>query len=243
LGFADAEKVLLLMPGSRPSELKQHTFLMLNAALLVARELLTKGVLGPGEKLKVLMPIPQTAFFAETQDRVIHWEKEWGAESPLEVSLSQGNSHDCMVAADFGMIKSGTSTLEAGVLGCPHSIVYRPGWLSTWIFRQFIRYRGAVGLVNLVAGGLGQPRESFLLKEILLDDATPENLAADAVSFFMDPSRRELLKQGLMRLKARIMSGDGLPSQRQMGPSQVAAGEILRLVADLNNKNRKETSS
>jgi lipid-A-disaccharide synthase len=230
----NSEKVLVIMPGSRPAELKQHFDLMLQSAWITATELERAKGIGLGEKLKVLLPIPWTASLATMHLALDQWIQSFkirgvDPQQRIDIHLSQGDAHICLIAADVGIIKSGTSTLEAGVLGCPHSIVYKPGRLTTWIYRNLVRYRGAVGLVNLVAGGLGQKKEDFLLREILLDEATPETIAQETVSLFLDNFRRDQIQVGLAQLRKTIL-GQEHDRGVQLQPSRAAADEILQWV-------------
>ncbi|MCM2322268.1 MAG: lipid-A-disaccharide synthase [Oligoflexia bacterium] len=219
LGLDGGRRVLVAMPGSRPSELKRHVELFLDSAARTAREL--------GEKLLVLMPLPAMGDTLSLQQRVLAWGARAGvAAESLEVRVSQGNAHECLIAADAGLIKSGTSTLEAGVLGCPHAVVYRTSFLTGLLFRLLVRYRGPVGLVNLVACGT-EPREHYLMREIVLGAATPGAIAAELGSLLTDSRRREELAGGMKRLRARL-----LPPEAGQGPSALAAQEILAVVRE-----------
>lgn len=72
-------------------------------------------------------------------------------------------------ACDFSWVKSGTSTLEAAILGSPMLIVYRVNAL-TWLIGKQVFTIGYVGLPNIVAGGR-------IVPELLQDEFTPRNLA------------------------------------------------------------------
>lgn len=228
-----SENVLLVMPGSRPAELKQHFDLMLDAALLTAQELEKQHFLISGKKLQLLLPVPLTVSLDQMQlslDRWIQQKKALGLDPQkwLQIRISQNDSHVCMVAADVGIVKSGTSTLEAGVLGCSHTVVYKPGRISSWIYQNLIRYEGAVGLVNLVAGGLSQKKEQFLLREILLDEATSKAIAQETTSLFLDSEKRGRIEQGLLRLRSQVLGVT--ESGSALKPSQAAAEEIISCV-------------
>lgn len=229
LGLRSGDKVLVAMPGSRPSELNRHTELMLDASVRVAAELRRRGELRAAEPLIVLMPVPVTAGLEAMQERVRSWLSRMGGLGPapfiLDVRVTQGNSAECLIAADAGLIKSGTSTLEAALLGCPHAIVYRTHWLTSIIYRAFVRYRGPVGLTNLVAAGPGaRGKDQYLAPEILLDEATPEALSREAVDLLLNASRRERVLKGLREVRSRLLKGSHAAS-----PSAHAAEEVLQL--------------
>jgi lipid-A-disaccharide synthase len=193
---------------------------MLGAALLASQRIQNVQ----GEKLVALLPLPQTSEISLIGKRINDWKvRNPDHASSLDLRLSQGNAHECMVAADAGLIKSGTSTLEAGVLGCVHSIIYRTNKLTHFIFDHLIRYRGPVGLVNLVAGWTeGKP---LLIREILHHHQTEEELSEELLSIYQDQARRARIQEGLARVRQAVVGeNDG------KSPSEVAAREIIEWV-------------
>jgi lipid-A-disaccharide synthase len=226
LGIAAGASVLVVMPGSRPSELKMHLEVMLDAANRAAAILRSSGKLGAQERLVTLLPFPVTSDLAPLQERVEQWLRLASGGNPsfiLDVRVSQGNADLCMVAADAGLIKSGTSTLEAALLGCPHVIVYRTGRVSAWLYKSVVRYKGPVGLSNLVAAATkGEP---LLVREILLTDVTVKALCDEVVELFSDAAKREGLKAGFAKIRALMIGADG-----EKGPSHRAALEILDVI-------------
>lgn len=182
------ERVLLMMPGSRESELNIHVPLLLSAAEHAARRL--------GQELKILLPFPEALRSQPWVDRSL---KNIHTLYPhLKIRVSWGDSHFCMVAADAGLIKSGTSTLEAALLGCPHAVVYKPGKITEWIFKYLIRYRGPVGLVNLALGW--KEGEPYRAREWLCERATVENLSEEIYVLLTDPVQRAQLKKSFLPL-------------------------------------------
>ena len=239
LQLSAAGPVLVLMPGSRPSELKRHLLLMLDAALQAAEELKKRSghqMAGEGfpaqvthafEKLTVLIPFPVTTEHSVWNRRIQEWTQSLAQRaSLLDIRITQGNAHECLVAADAGLIKSGTSTLEAALLGCPHAVVYKPSAVSAWIFRHLVRYRGPVGLVNLVANwrDLDGGKQDFLAPEILCEDVTVPALKAAILDLFLNLDSRTKMQRGFEKLRREMLEGskDGNPSQR-------AAQEVLRI--------------
>jgi lipid-A-disaccharide synthase len=222
LGIGEGERALVLMVGSRPSEFKRHIGLMLEGAVRAAARLRAKGLLGMTERLRVLMPLPLTADLTALSAAVGARIGATGADAILDVRVSTGDADACLVAADAGLIKSGTSTLEAALLGCPHAVVYRPSALTAWIFKWLIRYRGPVGLVNLVLGWkTGDP---YLATELLCDDATPTRLGDEAYSLLSDDGRRAKIREGFSRIRSLL--------GESAGPSRRAAAEVLSVASD-----------
>jgi lipid-A-disaccharide synthase len=217
LGIAASAKVLVLMPGSRPAELSHHLNLMLDAALGAALEL--------RESLTVLLPLPVTADFRVMSERVATW-RQAHASASIDLKISQGDAPLALVAADAGLIKSGTSTLEAALLGCAHAVVYQTSWLSHFIFHRIVRltFKGPVGLVNLVHGW--KEGEPWLVREFIDYGTRAPELQAEVVSLFCDEKKRARIQAGLTRIRTEMRVASDL------SPSDQAARAILSLVTE-----------
>jgi len=61
------------------------------------------------------------------------------------------HTYDLMKYAKIGIIKSGTSTLEAGLFALPMVIVYRTNYLTYLIGKNLVKLDN-IGMVNIVAG-------------------------------------------------------------------------------------------
>jgi lipid-A-disaccharide synthase len=84
--------------------------------------------------------------------------------------VQRDSPQDVLAAADAGLCKSGTTTLEAVLADLPMVVSYRMHPWSHALARRCVRVRH-VGLVNLVAGKTVAP-------ELLQGSATPAALAA-----------------------------------------------------------------
>ena len=204
IGLDEKDTAFLLMVGSRPAEIQQHVPLMLNAADKLVRRL--------NRKVKFFLPLPETADLPEVQRMIDACPEAMN----LDLKVSQGDAYCVMRAVDAGWIKSGTSTLEAALLNCPHALVYKPSRMTSFIFRYFVRYRGPVGLPNLFLGW--KDGDSYLVNELILDRATPELLAQEGYDLLEKTSRREELEAGFKDIQAKVVG---------QGPSAEAARQVL----------------
>ena len=93
---------------------------------------------------------------------------------PPSVKIITGQTQEVVRDAQQAWIASGTATLEAALLGTPHILVYRTDPLTAWIFNSFLKVN-YVGLVNILA-------QKEICRELLQQDATPENLLKEAMS-------------------------------------------------------------
>jgi lipid-A-disaccharide synthase len=179
------------MPGSRRAEVR----MLLPAMLKAANQLKLDGW------QVVLLKAP-------TIDRS-YLEQANGGEA-LPVSLVDGDAHNLLHAADAGVIASGTATLEAALLGCPHVILYRFSWLTYLIARLVIGQR-SMGLPNVILG-----RQLF--PELVQRHVTADKIVRSLRSL---DANRELFNQSVQELQATM----GPP-----GASRRAADELVGLL-------------
>lgn len=173
LGLREEGEVLAVFPGSRRSELARH----LAPFVETARELQRRR---PG--LQVVVSVAPTVRIAE-------------ADCPFP--LVHGESFAVLRAATAGLLKSGTTTLEAAVAGLPHVIGYRTNPITFQIARRVVKIPH-IGLVNVVAG-----RE--VSREFVQDAFVPAEVA-DAIEPLLDvgsPRRAEAV-EGLAAVRARL---------------------------------------
>jgi lipid-A-disaccharide synthase len=131
-GFNPDQPLLVLMPGSRRSEIQ-----MLLPELLRAAELLQ----AEGWQAVLLRA-------ATVDEAFLH---RAAGRSSLPLPVVAGDAYNLLAAADVGLVSSGTATLEAALLGCPPVIVYRFSRLTYWLARLVIGQR-SMGLPNVILG-------------------------------------------------------------------------------------------
>lgn len=153
--LSEKEKVFAFLPGSRQNEVRRLAATFIETARLIANE---------AAEARFLVPL------ASRETRTIFEEEIWRQNAQqLPITLLFGHAHDAMIAADGVLLASGTATLEAALLKRPMVITYKvPALTAAIMLRQ--HYLPYVGLPNILAG-------RFVVPELLLDDATPENLA------------------------------------------------------------------
>ena len=160
---------IALFPGSRRNEIARLLPDILKAAVLAEKEV--------GE-CSFIIPTP-----TEQIDKLVRAQLAKCKIVPKQLALCPGNSRHVLQQSTAAIIKSGTSTLEAALMGCPHIVVYRVSKLSGIILRRMIKGVKNVGIVNIVAG-----RE--ITPELLQEAVTPERMASELVP---------LIKQGAAR--------------------------------------------
>jgi lipid-A-disaccharide synthase len=155
LRLKPAQLVISLLPGSRQTELEYHAALFLETAKVLLKQF---------PEATFLVPLATR----ETREQfdAVKWKLR-AQDLPLQILF--GHANLALAAADVALVASGTATLEAAMLRCPHVIAYR---MSPTTFKMMKRkaYLPYVGLPNILAG-------EWLVPELLQDDATAENLA------------------------------------------------------------------
>jgi lipid-A-disaccharide synthase len=145
LGLTADQRVLALFPGSRRQEIERH----LGPFVETARRLQAED-----PRLQVIVSQAPTV----TIDP---------ARCPYRVVTA--SSWSILRAADAALCKSGTTTLEAAVAGCPLVVGYRTGAIDYAIASQVVTV-SEIGMVNLVAGRRIAP-------EFIQDDLDPARMA------------------------------------------------------------------
>lgn len=112
------------------------------------------------------------------------------------IKVVQGESHSVMEASDLLITKSGTSTLEAAIIGTPMIIVYRASFFSYWVARLLSSVEH-VGLPNLIAG-----RE--IAPEYLQHGFRPEQVAAAALDFLKNPDKTQKARNDMLEVRQKL---------------------------------------
>ncbi len=173
LGLPVMGEVLAVFPGSRRAELARH----LEPFLATARELQRRR-----PALQVVVSVAPTVGIAQ-------------ADCPFP--LVAGRSFDVLRAATAGLLKSGTTTLEAAVADLPHVIGYRTSAITYGIAKRVIKIPH-IGLVNVVAGREVSP-------EFVQHQFIPSRVA-DALEPLLDEEHpnREAARGGLAAVRATL---------------------------------------
>ena len=174
-GVAPDETLLMVMPGSRRTEVSR--------LLPIFGETLARL---PGARAVVALAGP-------VEEAVRQGTREW-ARPPILVR-DVDDKHDAFAACAAGLIKSGTSSLECAVAGLPHVVAYRVNPVTAWMVRRMIQVP-FVSLVNLLA-------ERAVVPEFLQENCTPERLSAALAPLLAgDVSQRAGFAEALAQLRA-----------------------------------------
>jgi lipid-A-disaccharide synthase len=185
-----APPVVLVLPGSRRSEIKHHmdTF---GAALGLLR---AQDI--PFELILPTMP--------HLEQAVRKGVKGWPVEPKIVVGETEKRA--AFRIAHSALAKSGTVTLELALSGVPMVTAYRAGRTEAVILRRAINVSSVI-LANLVIG-------ENVIPEFLQDDCTPENLARSLRELLTDSAPRRRQLEAFSRIDASMSTGSVSPSVR-----------------------------
>ncbi|MGZ3883018.1 MAG: lipid-A-disaccharide synthase [Bacteroidia bacterium] len=107
-------------------------------------------------------------------------------------------TYELMQYAKAGVIKSGTSTLEAALFDLPEVVCYKGGGLSFFIARQVVnKDLKYISLVNLIMN-----RE--IVKELIQQDMTAQNISAELNRLLKDEAHRKTVLAEYNELKTKL---------------------------------------
>lgn len=189
-GIAAHEKVLVLLPGSRLSEIR---FLWPVFQAAVDK---TEAAAG---KLRVVIPTVSTV-----AARVRAQAAAWGRD--VLVVESHDDKFGAFDAADAALAASGTVSTELALAATPMVIGYRVGQVTAAIARRYIKVP-FITLVNLIL-----KREA--IPELVQEECTAENLSAELVKLLMNPAARVTQVTACAEAVKAMGFGDEKPSLR-----------------------------
>ncbi|MFN0263527.1 lipid-A-disaccharide synthase [Tepidamorphus sp. 3E244] len=179
---------LLVMPGSRRSELRGHGALF-GEALSFARQ--------HGASFTVTVP---------TLPRIAEDVRELVRDWPVDVAVVSGKDErdQAFRSAHAALVASGTSTLELAIAGVPMVVAYKVETMMLPVM-PFIRIWTAV-LPNLI---IGRPA----IREYLGNMLRPETLGAAVAMLLADTPERRAMTESLRELDAKMSTGERSPAE------------------------------
>lgn len=182
--------VLLVLPGSRRSEIRHH---MADFGQALGR-LQQQGIV-----FEVVLPT-----MPHLQEAVMEALKGWPVQPQLVIGEQEKRA--AFRIAHAALAKSGTVTLELALAGVPMVAAYRTGAAEAWILRRVIKVNSVI-LANLVIG-------ENVVPEFLQDDCTPEKLAQSLSELFTDSELRRKQIEAFGRIDQILATGNQPPSVR-----------------------------
>lgn len=162
---------ILLLPGSRKSELQKHLPVILPALKLIHEKL-------PSAKVKMVLP----------DDALSQLAKSLGANVEIQI----GDLPRALAQTDLAIASTGTVTMECTFFGVPTVTLYRARFLDLGIKAGLITAKWFT-MPNLLAN-------EEIYPEFLGAAATPENISRAALELLQNESRRLKIKSQLREI-------------------------------------------
>jgi lipid-A-disaccharide synthase len=187
---AEQPPVLLVLPGSRRSEIRHH-MAVFGAAIARLQE--------QGTAFELMLPT-----MPHLQEPVLEALKGWQVQP--QVVIGEPEKRAAFRIAHAALAKSGTVTLELALAGVPMVTAYRTGSAEAWILRRAIKVNSVI-LANLVIG-------ENVVPEFLQEDCTPEKLSQALHEVIGDTGLRQKQLEGFAKIDAIMSTGNQSPSAR-----------------------------
>jgi lipid-A-disaccharide synthase len=186
----EAPPVLLVLPGSRRSEIRHH--------IAVFGETLDR-LHAEGVAFELVLPT-----MPHLKEAVTEGIRSWKVAP--KIVIGEQEKRAAFRIAHAALAKSGTVTLELAIAGVPMVTAYRVGAVEAWIMRRAIKVNSVI-LANLVIG-------ENVVPEYLQQDCTPENLSRAVREVLGDTPLRRRQLEAFGRLDTIMSTGSQPPSVR-----------------------------
>lgn len=178
-------KTIGLFPGSRRSEICRLMETLLQSADLIRQQY---------PDCQFVIPLARSVKLESLQPLFEQYEH-------LPVQIVHSHIHDVMNCCDAIITASGTVTLETALMTTPMVIIYKMSGLSYSIMKRLITI-DHIGLPNILAG-------KEIVKEMLQEQANPENISAEILKMLQDPAYHQQITSELGKVRDKLGDSGG----------------------------------
>lgn len=190
-----SKDILLLMPGSRKHEVEKIFPNSIKAAQKLAEAFNMQIVVSASQNIH--------------KDFLVHIAKK------KQFKVITGHTYELMKYSKFGIIKSGTSTLEAAIFQLPMVIVYKTSGLTHFIGKKLIKLKN-IGMANIILN-------EQVVPELIQRDASPNMIFEKCKEILSSTELYGSMKQKLGLVKEKL---------GENGASKKAAQIIFEMMND-----------
>ncbi len=190
------KEILLLLPGSRKQELEKIFPASIEAAEKLSEKFNLQTVIAGAENI-------DESYFNRYKNR-------------FNFKVIKGDTYSLLKNAKFAIVKSGTSTLEAGIIGTPFIVVYATSFLTYKIGKKLVKINN-IALANIVAG-------KTIVEELIQDDVNPNTIYEKSMKIINDEKKYNSLKKNLTVIKNKLKT-EGNPSKKA---AEIIYAELLK---------------
>lgn len=176
------QPIVAILPGSRPSEIKQHLPILVQALVLLREK---------QPHLRVLLPMVNSI------DPTL--VKEIIASSEVPIELVYHRFWEVISVANVAIVASGTATLQTALQQTPFIVIYRVSAFTYWLGKKLAQV-AYICIVNILLN-----RE--IVPELLQHEFTPERVSEKIHHLLEDASAQKKMQTSFRELKAQIHTG------------------------------------
>jgi len=202
LGVKDSDKVLIVFPGSRTSEIERH--------IDVIKE--TIDILRKDHNDIVPIIGVASSLSEKAEKHLLNLDG---------IELYKGDSFDLLCAGDAGIIKSGTSNLQAAFAHLPFVMIYKASIVSELIAKALVPTR-TFSIVNVIQKGT--------ISELVQRDCNPKKLAIECEKLLYDSSVRHEMLNAFEKLISQLSSYEDVP---EFAGTNTPAERVAKIISNL----------
>ena len=169
-------EILLILPGSRDQEVKHIFPEVIKAAVKLAKEFNLQIVTACSSN------IDEKMFNEITEEK--------------EFKIIKNDTYNLLKHSGFGIVKSGTSTLEAGLFQLPMVIVYKTSGLTYWIGRSLVKV-DLIGMANIISG-------EKVVPELIQNQVSKEMVYKESKKILSDKNLYQAIKNKFGLIKEKL---------------------------------------
>ncbi|MCF8411777.1 MAG: lipid-A-disaccharide synthase [Melioribacteraceae bacterium] len=172
-GLNKTKEILLVMPGSREQEIEKIFPAAINAAKNLSRKF----------DLQIVVACASN----------IDEQKLLTLGGNSDFSVIKDSTYELLKYSKFGIIKSGTSTMEAGIFELPCVVVYVTSKLSYAIGKRLVKI-DHIAMANIILG-------ERVVDELLQEEVTENNIVKCSEKVLLDKSLYDQTKHKLSGIR------------------------------------------
>lgn len=197
-GLTDGDKALLVLPGSRASEITRVAPALMNAAKHVRQSL------------------PGTRLFVQPSENIIGQFLEHfpNAEAEFTILADGAGRYDAMAGADIVLACSGTVTSEVAIQGTPMIVAYKTGWVTWALARGLLYKKTHITLLNILNN------DTEIVPEFVQTRMDAGSIARQAIAWIKTPGALEQQREAQQQALTCLL-------KEETPTAVLAAGAIL----------------
>lgn len=182
LNIKNKKKYLVILPGSRLSEIKMLSKDFLKTAIILKKK---------NPNLKILVSLTNNKKCIKEFIKIYKKVKK-----KIALKILFGKTKETIIIANVALAASGTVTLECMLAKCPMVVAYKVNKLTYYFFKHFIKIP-FISLPNLLIG-------KKIVQEFIQNQCTPKNLSKSIQSLLFKKKKIKKIKKIFLKTHKNI---------------------------------------